>query len=79
MKKNLSFEAALLSLEDEVRRLDSGNLSLDEALVSFEEAVKLVKLCNKKIEEAEQKVKMLIEAEDGSVSDVPFNTKDDEA
>ncbi len=78
MKKNVTFEEALLSLEDEVRRLDSGNLSLDDALTSFEEAVKLVKLCNKKIDEAEQKVKMLIEAEDGSVSDVPFDTNGNE-
>ena len=79
MKKNISFEEALLSLEDEVRKLDSGNLSLDEALTSFEEAVKLVKLCNKKINEAEQKVKMLIEADDGSVTDTPFDTNGDEA
>ena len=74
MKKNVTFEEAILSLEDEVRRLESGNLSLDGALTSFEEAVKLVKLCNKKIDEAEQKVKMLIEAEDGSVTDAPFDT-----
>ena len=79
MKKNVTFEEALVFHEDEVRRLDSGNLSLDEALTSFEEAVKLVKLCNKKIDEAEQKVKMLIEAEDGSVSDAPFETDGNEA
>ena len=79
MKKNVSFEEALVSLEDKVKKLESGNLTLDEALSSFEDAVKLVKICSKRIDEAEQKVKMLIEAEDGSVSDAPFDTDCNEA
>ena len=76
MEKKLSFEEAMLSLEDIVKKLECGGLSLEESLSSFEEAVKLVKLCNKKIEAAEQKVKMLIENADGSVTDVPFDTND---
>ena len=73
MKKNVTFEEALLALDNAVSKLESGTLSLDESLATFEEAVKLIKVCNEKINSAEQKVKMLIENADGSVSDVPFD------
>ena len=76
MEKKISFEEAMLSLEDIVKKLECGGLSLEESLSSFEEAVKLVKICNEKIEAAEQKVKMLVENADGSVTDVPFDTND---
>ena len=76
MKKNVSFEEAIAELEDIVRKLESGGLSLDESLVAFEDAVKLVKLCNAKIEAAEQKVRVLIEGADGTVSDMPFDSTD---
>lgn len=73
MKKNVTFEEAMLALDNAVSKLESGTLSLDESLATFEEAVKLIKVCNEKINSAEQKVKMLIENADGSVSDVPFD------
>lgn len=72
MKKTLTFEEALLSLEDIVKKLEGGGLSLDESLSSFEDAVKLVRFCNEKLEAAEQKVKILVEGADGIVSDTPF-------
>ncbi len=75
MKKNVTFEEAMLSLDNAVSKLESGSLSLDESLATFEEAVKLIKVCNEKINSAEQKVKMLIENADGSVSDVPFDVE----
>ena len=73
MKKNVTFEEAMLELDNAVSKLESGTLSLDESLTTFEEAVKLIKVCNEKINSAEQKVKMLIENADGSVSDAPFD------
>lgn len=79
MKKNLTFEEAIASLEGTVAKLEGGTLTLDESLAAFEEAVGLIKLCNEKLSGAEQRVKMLIEGADGSVTDVPFNTGSDEA
>lgn len=67
----------MLSLEDIVRKLESGGLSLDESLSSFEEAVKLVKFCTEKLDQAEKKVKILTEGADGSVTDLPFDTNDE--
>ena len=72
--KELSFEEALLMLEDQVRKLESGNMTLDQSISSFEEAVKLVKLCNEKLESAERRVRLLTEKNDGTVTDVPFIT-----
>ena len=77
MKENMSFEEAMLMLEDTVKKLESGGLTLDESLSSFEEAVQLVKFCNKKLESAEQKVKILVEASDGTINDTPFDTNDE--
>lgn len=78
MDKNISFEEAMNSLEEAVRRLESGNLTLDASLEAFEEAVKLVKLCNGKLEAAEQRVKILIEGADGSITDAPFEGTENE-
>ena len=75
---DFNFEEALKKLEDEVKRLESGNMSLDESIASFEEAVKLVRICNEKLERAERKVALLTEMSDGTVTDVPF-AFDDEA
>ena len=77
MKKTATFEEAMLSLEDIVKKLEGGGLSLEESLVSIEEAVKLVRFCNEKLESAEQKVKLLLEGQDGSVSDRPFDIGDE--
>ena len=76
MNNKMTFEEAITSLEKIVERMDSGELSLDESLAAFEEAVKLVKYCNTELEKAEQRVRMLTEGTDGTVSDVPFINSD---
>ena len=77
MKKTMTFEEAMLSLEDIVKKLESGNLSLDDSLKAFEEAIALVKLCNSRLENAEQQVRILTEGADGVVSDAPFFKEDE--
>ena len=73
MKENINFEEAMLELEGIVKKLEAGSLSLDESLEAFEKAVGLVKLCNEKLQSAEQKVRILTESADGSVTDAPFD------
>lgn len=70
--KEINFEEAILKLEAEVKKLESGNLSLDESIAAFEEAVKLVKVCNEKLEIADRKVRLLTEGPDGIITDIPF-------
>ena len=78
MNKNMSFEEAMLALENAVDKLEHGDQSLDESLTTFEEAIKLIKMCNAKLDAAEQKVRMLVESSDGTVTDTAFK-KNDEA
>lgn len=63
----MTFEAAMARLEEIVRMLESGNAPLDVSLGLFEEGVALVKLCNSKLDTAEQKVKILTDAGDGTL------------
>ena len=74
MNNNLSFEEAMTLLDETVKRLEGGSMTLDESIGAFEEAVGLVKLCNSKLESAEQKVRILTEGADGIITDMPFES-----
>lgn len=78
MSTKITFESAMEKLEDEVRVLESGTTTLDQSLKSFENAIKLIKICNEKLEDAERRVRVLVESADGSVTDAPFDGSDDE-
>lgn len=67
-----SFEGAIARLEEIVRALEVGQAPLDTSLALFEEGISLVKLCNRKLDEAEQKIKILQAAPDGSMTAQDF-------
>ena len=77
MSKTMKFEEAMIKLEETVRLLESGSLTLDESIEKYEDALKYVKICNVILEKAEQKVKILTESADGSISDHPFDQHED--
>lgn len=54
-----SFEDALHELEALVDTLEKGDLSLEESLAAFERGVGLTRTCQKALDEAEQKVRIL--------------------
>ncbi len=78
MKKNMKFEEAMELLEQQVKDLESGNMTIDEALAAYEESVRLVKICNEKLDVAENRIRILTEGHDGTVTDMPFGTDADE-
>ena len=55
-----SFEASLKSLEGAVDQLEVGNLPLTEALQLFEQGLKASNVCRARLEEAKQKVEVLL-------------------
>jgi exodeoxyribonuclease VII small subunit len=59
--ENLSLEEALQELEQVVEKLENGDLPLEQALKLFERGVHLTRSCQRSLEEAEQKVKILSE------------------
>lgn len=77
-KKEIKFEEAFAALEESVKKLESSELTLDESISSFEEAMRLVKICNQRLESAEERVRILTEGADGTVTDMPFGAPRDE-
>ncbi len=71
------FETSLKKLEEVVRKLEGGELPLEESLKAFEEGVRQAAFCNKKLNEAEQRVEMLLKQKDGSFGRVPFKLDDE--
>ncbi len=65
------FERTLQELEALVERMEQGDITLDESLAHFERGVKLVRASQKALEEAEQKVRILVE-KDGQATLEPF-------
>jgi exodeoxyribonuclease VII small subunit len=70
------FEAALARLEEIVKELETGDLPLDLSLKLFEEGIKLSRLCNKRLEEAERRVEILLKDKNGSVIAQPFEEEE---
>lgn len=67
MEENLSFEEAMKKLEEIANELEKNDLDLDMSMKKFEEGMNLSKYCNKVLEDAEKKISVLIETEDGLV------------
>lgn len=53
------FETALAQLESLVARMESGTLPLDESLTVYEQGVELARICQRRLDHAEQQVKVL--------------------
>lgn len=64
-KKTLNFESAIEELETLVEEMEQGDISLEESLKKFERGIELTRTCQKALQDAEQKVQMLIEKKDG--------------
>jgi exodeoxyribonuclease VII small subunit len=67
------FEAALARLEELVKELEQGDLPLEQSLKLFEEGIKLSRICNRRLEDAERRVEILLKDETGKVVAQPFN------
>lgn len=55
------FEEALTELEELVSLLEQGDIPLEESLRHFERGVLLTRMCQKSLQDAEQKVQILME------------------
>ncbi len=56
-------------MEDVVAKLEKGELTLDESIEFFQKGVELSKYCSKRLDEAERKITLLIEKENGELSE----------
>lgn len=71
--KEEKIEDLINKLEQISQEMENENLSLDESIEKFKEGTRLANLANKKITEAEQKVKMLLADENNELKEIDFN------
>ena len=71
--RQLSFEEALLKLENIVRELEGGRIKLDDAVAAYEKAVALKQLCENKLKAAQLKIEKLEISANGEVSTQPLD------
>lgn len=74
--ENLSFEESLNELEQIVTELEQGEVSLDDALKQFERGISLVRSSQSKLEQAQQKVAILL-ADDPQAPLSPFDVEEE--
>ena len=67
----MSFEDALAELEQIVRRLEAGQVKLDEAILSYERGAQLKRHCERKLNEAQQRVERIVVGPDGAIAVEP--------
>lgn len=74
--KQVSFETAISELETIVQQLESGDLELEQSLKLFERGIELTRISQGRLQEAEQKVQVLMEKQ-GNLELQPFQVESD--
>ncbi len=75
-KKTPDFEQSLAELETLVSAIEQGDLSLEQSLVAFEQGVRLTKECQQRLQDAEQRVQVLVE-QNGELVTRPLDAEAD--
>ncbi len=68
-----AYDALVARLERVVGELETGNLSLEQSIEKFAEGVRLARDAQRKLDEAERRVEMLVRNADGEAEAVPFD------
>ena len=70
----LSFEQALIALEEVVQQLESGSVPLDQSITLYERGEKLRKLCQARLDDAQARIEKIVTDANGAASStVPFD------
>jgi exodeoxyribonuclease VII small subunit len=75
-KTSFDFEKSLAVLEAIVEKMEHGDISLEDSLKQFEQGVKLTRACQQALQDAEQKVQILLEKNGGGTLE-EFGSADD--
>ncbi len=67
MGREPSFEEAMDRMEEIIKQLEDGELDLDKCLEVFEEGVRMYRHCTAKLDQAEGKVKVIMQDDGGKV------------
>ena len=74
-KNNLSFEEHLEKAKEIIQKLESGNCNLDDMLKMYEDGIHSLSFCSKKLNEFEEKIKIIKRNNDDSIEikDIEWN------
>jgi exodeoxyribonuclease VII small subunit len=74
IEKPLSFEDAMMTLQQIVSDLEDNSLGLEASLAQFERGIGLLRQCNQYLEQAEQKIEVLVNFKpNGVATSAPFD------
>jgi len=59
--EKLTYEVAITKLEEIVKQLEQGDATLEESINLFTEGISLIKICNQHLDQAEGKIKVLLD------------------
>ena len=76
--EELSFEDALLQLENIVRELEAGKIKLDDAVTAYTKAVTLKNFCEQKLKDAQLKIEKIEINADNTLSTTPLDKIENE-
>ena len=75
-KKAFSLEKSFQRLEEILQSLESGEIKLEESIKLFEEGMALTNMCQKNLQELENRVKVLVEKNSGEFEEKDFQKKE---
>ncbi|MGE4548800.1 MAG: exodeoxyribonuclease VII small subunit [Intestinibacillus sp.] len=75
MKKKQTFEEAMQRLEQIVRELERGEATLEESMKLFEEGARLSADLSRQLDQAEQKVTIMLKDETGAPAEHAFSAE----
>jgi exodeoxyribonuclease VII small subunit len=76
-KKDMNFEGAMERLEQIVGNMESQDLSLEESIKIFQEGMELIAACNKKLDEAERKISVIVKNAEGKLIESDFEPQEE--
>jgi exodeoxyribonuclease VII small subunit len=71
-KEEKNFEELIEELEEITTQLENDKLTLDDSVKLFEKGMKISKDCNEKLENAEKRITILLNTEDGEIKEEDF-------
>lgn len=75
--KDMLFEEALQGLEAAVKEMERGELPLETALEKFAEGIKFSQICVEKLNDAEQKINIILSEQQGRLVESKLNIEEE--
>jgi exodeoxyribonuclease VII small subunit len=77
-KEEKNFEELIEELEEITTQLENDKLTLDDSVKLFEKGMNISKDCNERLENAEKRITILLNTEDGEIKEENFVPNDGE-